>query len=97
CRDFYLIPAALPQAKIEAAPSALRVVTDRPERHSYSNFSFGAVSGDHGLVLSSDTTISAAYARKSWHNAATCSPQWTGPNLDRFFSASPNKRTAGCK
>ena len=32
CRDFYFIPAALPQAKIEAAPSALRVVTDRPER-----------------------------------------------------------------
>jgi hypothetical protein len=51
CRDFYFIPAALPQAKIEAAPSALRVVTDRPERRGYSNFSFGAVSGDHGLVL----------------------------------------------
>src|SRR5947207_3806073 len=28
CRDFYFIPAALPQAKIEAAPSALRVITD---------------------------------------------------------------------
>ena len=51
CRDFYFIPAALPQAKIEAAPSALRVVTNRPERRAYLNFSFGAISGDHGLVL----------------------------------------------
>jgi len=51
CRDFYFIPAALPQAKIDAAPSALRVITDRPEHPGYISFSLGAFSGDQGLVL----------------------------------------------
>src|SRR6266436_6626720 len=39
-RNFYFIPAALPQAKIEAAASAPRVVTDRPERLWLQQFQF---------------------------------------------------------
>ena len=43
------------------------------ERGSYRSFSFGAVSGDHGLIVQSEATISSAYRLKSWQSAATSS------------------------
>src|SRR6266540_7461373 len=73
------------------------IAQDRPQAGGYSSFSFGAVSGDQGLVLYSDATIRSPHSRKSWENAATSSPWCCGANGDRFRSASRNKRTAGDK
>ena len=51
---FYLNPGALPQAEIEAAPSALNWPIKRLRgsgTYLTLSFSFGAVSGDQGLIV----------------------------------------------